>query len=390
LSDFDEYLQLVRRLGPGGINRSENDLSSNLNNALSSFGLHGVIDTGSGSNRAKRPDIALYVEQDAADVGAAADVVIESKKPAEVSQFATLLEALTHDALWQDKFAPYVAAHAERIAFFLLTTFDRFLVVPISTEMRSLIQTPTAYPDIASRLTALRSAVSFDIRDTEGESAFTAWCNGHLIPGVLSPPRLSAISDLRSVESADALESFASDLADIVVGPEGRGASSGAIIHAIRAGGTRLDELAPEVQRALVVYTMAANGGMAVDAAQNYIATHWQDEWSEFVSASVHSLIGRLFAIKAIEDGFCVDTEPPLIPRDDWVFHSDRFDEIELGRLPEAFFEGMAGLAEVDNAAVKDLAATGRFYDWLGPQLDPAAFRRLLAIFCCTGRSTCR
>jgi methylase of polypeptide subunit release factors len=381
LSDFDDYLQLVRRLGPGGINRSENDLSSNLKNALSSFGLHGVIDTGSGSNRAKRPDIALYVEQDAADVGAAADIVIESKKPAEVSQFATLLEALTHDALWCDKFVPYVAAHAERVTFFFLTTFDRFLIVPISTEMRSKIQTPTAYPDSASRLLALRSALSFDIRDTAGERAFAAWCNAHLTHEALSPPLLSAISDLRSVESADALESFASDLADIVVGPEGRG-SSGAIIQAIKAGGTRLEELAPEVQRALIVYTMAANGGMAVDAAANYIATHWQDEWSEFVSASVHSLIGRLFAIKAIEDGFCVDTKPPLIPRNDWVFHTDRFDEIEPARLPEAFFEGMAGLADADNAAVKDLAATGRFYDWLGPQLDSAAFRRLLAIFC--------
>ena len=65
MSDFDEYVPLVGRLGTGGINRSENDLSSNLKNALSSFGLHGVIDTGSGSNRSKRPDIALYVERDA-------------------------------------------------------------------------------------------------------------------------------------------------------------------------------------------------------------------------------------------------------------------------------------------------------------------------------------
>lgn len=41
----------------------------------------------------------------------------------------------------------------------------------------------------------------------------------------------------------------------------------------------------------------------------------------------------------------------------------------------------MAKLADVDNAAVRDLAATGRFYDWLAPQVDAPAFRRLLALF---------
>jgi hypothetical protein len=102
---------------------------------------------------------------------------------------------------------------------------------------------------------------------------------------------------------------------------------------------------------------------MAVEVAEGYLRTHWQDEWAEFVSASVHSLIGRLFAIKAIEDGFCVDTEPPLIPRSEWIFHTTRFDQIEPSRLTQAFFEGMARLAETNNAAVKDLAATGRFYD---------------------------
>jgi len=103
VSDFDEYVLLVRRLGTGGINRSENDLSSNVKSALSSFGLHGVIDTGSGSNRSKRPDIALYVERDAADVGAA-DIVIESKKPHELSHFPTLVDALVENILWREKF----------------------------------------------------------------------------------------------------------------------------------------------------------------------------------------------------------------------------------------------------------------------------------------------
>lgn len=381
LSAFDEYLRLVKRLGTGGINRSENDLSSNLKNALASFGLHGVIDTGSGSNRAKRPDIALYVERDAADVGAAADIVIEAKKPVEVASFDTLLDALIDDWLWQDKFVPYVTAHAERIAYFILTTFDRFLVVPIGNDLRGAINKANAFPDRESRRAALISANIFQLNSDKGESAFSSWCEGHLRADALSPPRLSSIVDLRAVDDAEALERFASDLADIVVGPEGKSLSSGALIYTIRAGGTHLDELAPEIQRALIVYTMAANGGMSVDAAQKYIATHWQNEWSEFVSASVHSLIGRLFAIKAIEDGFCVDTDPPLIPQSDWVFHTQRFDVVSIDELPRQFFDALAGLAHVENAAVKDLAATGRFYDWLGPQLDATAFRRLLAIF---------
>lgn len=252
MNAFDDYLLLVKRLGTGGINRSENDLSSNLKNALASFGLHGVMDTGSGSNRVKRPDVALYVERDAADVGAAADIVLESKNPSEVSQFDTLVNALAHDTLWHDKFVPYVAAHAERISYFILTTFDRFLIVPVSTAIRSTIQDATAYPNSTSRKLAFASALTFDLRDGEGERSFGAWCRGHLSPEALSPPPLSSITDLRSVDGADALESFASDLADIVVGPEGRSASSGALIHAVSVGATRLDELAPEVQRALV------------------------------------------------------------------------------------------------------------------------------------------
>lgn len=381
MSDFDDYLQLVGRLGTGGINRSENDLSSNLKNALSSFGLHGVIDTGSGSNRTKRPDIALYTERDAADVGAAADIVVESKKPAELSGFATLLDALVDDRLWTDKFVPYVTAHVDRISYFVLTTFDRFLIVPIGADLRSAVGAPGSFGDLSSRRAVMTTASIFDLREGGGQDAFGAWCESHLKPESLSPPTLSSISDLRSVDDADALEHFAGDLADIVVGPEGRASISGALIYTIRAGGSRLDELAPDLQRALVVYTMAANGGMSVDAAEDYIATHWQAEWSEFVSASVHSLIGRLFAIKAIEDGFCIGATPPLIPQADWVFHSNRFDDVATDDLPSQFFSALAGLAQVENAAVKDLAATGRFYDWLAPQLDAAAFRRLLAIF---------
>jgi len=150
--------------------------------------------------------------------------------------------------------------------------------------------------------------------------------NASATPESLSPPSFSSISDIRSINSGEALEVFASALADVVAGPEGRTASSGALVATIHIHESTLEDLAPPVQRALVIYTMAANGGMAVDGTQQYLKTHWQAELAEFISASVHSLIGRLFAIKAIEDSFCIATEPPLIPPQDWVFHTDQFN----------------------------------------------------------------
>ena len=381
VSDLGNFLALVRRLGAGGLNRSENDLSSNLKEALSSFGLHGVVDTGAGANRAKRPDIALYVDPDAADVGAAADVIIESKRPAELSAFPSLMTALVDDWLWSDKFVPYVGAHAERVAYFVLTTFERFLVVPITAGLRRQVLDASAYPDRQSREAALAKTLEFDLTSPEDERNWAAWCEDELTPAGLSPPLLSDIADLREISGPDELELFASDLADLVVGREGRPSPGGALISTVRLGGSSVDDLPAETHRGLIIYTMAAHGGMSVDAAREHLRTEWQSELAEFVTASVHSLIGRLFAVKVIEDAFCLGTTPPLIPERDWVFHSTRFDDVEPAELPQRFFEALAALSDADNPAVRDLAATGRFYDWLAPQVSSSAFRRLLALF---------
>src|SRR5262249_22589126 len=105
---FASFLELVGRLSSADLNRSENDLSANLKSALSSFGLYAVLDTSGGSDRRRRPDISLYTELAAADTGAAADVVVEAKKPAELAAFATMSEALTSAEVWNSKFLPYV------------------------------------------------------------------------------------------------------------------------------------------------------------------------------------------------------------------------------------------------------------------------------------------
>jgi len=381
VAEIDDYLNLVGRLGAGGINRSENDLSANLSIALSSFGLHGVVDTGSGANRVKRPDIALYTESEAADVGSAADVVVEAKRPSELSAFASLVEALVDDDLWNDKFVPYVAAHAERVSYFVLTTFLRFLVVPISPETRKNVQLSDRYSDTASRRAALSRAVAFDLTHSSGPQEWADWCSLHLSPEAIAPPALSQIVDLRTVSSNDDLELFAAALADVVVGPEGRPTPGGALIANVQFGGGALDELPAQTHRSLMIYTMAAHGGMGVEAAREWLSRNWRSELAEFVSASIHSLIGRLFAVKVIEDAFCIGTTPPLIAEADWVFHSTRFDDCERQLLPERFFESLGALSGSANPAVRDIAATGRFYDWLAPQVDPTAFRRLLTLF---------
>jgi hypothetical protein len=120
---------------------------------------------------------------------------------------------------------------------------------------------------------------------------------------------------------------------------------------------------------------------MTLQDAQRHLSNQLADELSEFLSASIHSLIGRLFAVKTIEDCFCADVDPPLIPQPLWVFHSTRFDLTQDRELPSQFFAALALLGHADNPAVRDLAATGRFYDWLAPQFDPVIFRRLIELF---------
>ena len=381
LRRFNQYLALVRRLSAADLNRSENDLSSNLKAALSDFGLHGVLDTGSGSNRRKRPDIALFVSLDDADAGTAADILIEAKKPHELARFTSLREALLDQELWDQKFIPYLQANVERVSYFILTTFECFLAVPISNELRRGIQTPSIYENSTVRTQALSAAVSFDIRQDDGAQALLDWCIHHIRPEAINPPNLQSLLDLRRLTNADDLENFANELADVVVGPEGRPSPGGALLSSIYLNAARLDDLPPRARSALVIYTMSAHGGMSIDETHAHLRGHLPEELAEFVGASIHSLVGRLFAVKTIEDAFCIDVEPPLLPRSLWVFHTDRFEQLSTEELPAAFFDALGALDHSTNPAVNDLAATGRFYDWLAPQIDPAAFRRLLTLF---------
>src|SRR5579862_1021633 len=121
---------------------------------------------------------------------------------------------------------------------------------------------------------------------------------------------------------------------------------------------------------------MSAHGGMTVEEAHEHLQENSAEDLAEFLGASIHSLVGRLFAAKTIEDAFCIGVDPPLLPNAYWVFHANRFDALPDEHLPAAFFEALGALDHSDNPAVRDLAATSRFYDWLAPEVDPTAFRR--------------
>ena len=157
------------------INRSENDLSANLKKRSVGVRAKWSSLTRKGTNIRKRPDIALYVSLDGADAGAAADIVIRSKKPEEVANFSSLEDALIDDTLWNDKFVPYVAAHVERVSYFVLTTFKSFLVVPISDALRQALRSPTAFYAKEQRKAAVAHSQAFNLREERGTSEFLNW-----------------------------------------------------------------------------------------------------------------------------------------------------------------------------------------------------------------------
>ena len=379
-SEFESFLSLVGRLSSEEINRSENDLSARLRRALEALGLHTVVDTGGGANRRPRPDILCYVELSDADLVVAADALVELKKPAELRAFPSLSDALVSPDIWQEKFVPYVRSHAARISYFTLTDFRRFLVVPISDELRTVIAREIIEEKPSLKAAARSGSTEFQLREPTGAEAWWRWCETHFTPSALHPPPITAITNLRRLSSAHDLEGFAADLTDVVVGIEDApiGAS---LVGSIEQTATNLGGLPEDVRRALVIYTMAQHSSMSIEVAEPFLRHHFDAELRTFVAASIHSLVGRLFAFKTIEDCFCIGVEPPLVERDKWVFHTAGYDHIPAEQLPAAVFRGMEKLTTVSNPAVRDLAATHSFYDWIAARVDPAAFRRLFSAF---------
>jgi hypothetical protein len=112
------YITLAKKVASGSTARGENDLSSNLAAVFGSLGLFTVIDTSVAKSGRKRPDILGYVSSDDADLVLPADFVIESKKPTELSGYASIADAVVGDLLWEDKTYSYICSNITRIQYF--------------------------------------------------------------------------------------------------------------------------------------------------------------------------------------------------------------------------------------------------------------------------------
>jgi hypothetical protein len=317
-----KFLDLVAKVHAGTTGRSENDLTSYLAKYLQSLGLHTVIDTGGLNRGRKRPDLRAYVDETSADLVLPAEIVIESKKPAELKHFSSIVDALLDDELWNEKTVPYIAANIERIQYFGVATFVSIAFVAISPALRrgfaELIRTSS--PDRHSELKkeVRKQAVEFDLTqslpssNSRSTSAWEEWCKTHLPSTALTPPSFSEILNVLAVENAHHLEEFASRLADVVAGARDGELVDGGMFRAIRGSiPNEYDLLTAEVRRDLQLFLMMQHPGADLKAAESFAHSNLKQALDEFVASSVHSLIGRLFAFKSIEDGFCVGVDTP-------------------------------------------------------------------------------
>lgn len=376
MSAATQFIDLVQRLSAQEIARSENDLSARLSRCYEEIGLSTVIDTSSGQDTRKRPDITLHVDAGSADLAGVAEVAIEAKKPGELP--GELMDALIGTNLWTDKFIPYVRAHIAGIQYFCLTTFERHLYVRITPDIRTLIADGAVEPDRFEAMVR-NSAQSFDLRSNASE--WVAWVSSALSAEALAPLPISDVLDLASISTAEELDSFADELATLIAGEIGEPESPFALVHAIRVSAEVVSDLPPDVAASLSVYVLAQHPAMDAAAANEYLASHLAEELANFISASVQSLVGRLFAFKVIEDCFCIGVEPPLIEPQQYVFHTDTYNALSNDQLVTAVFQRIRGLEADAPPAIQNLAKTGRFYDWIETRADANAFRRVFRTF---------
>src|SRR5205085_6242161 len=103
---------------------------------------------------------------------------------------------------------------------------------------------------------------------------------------------------------------------------------------------------------------------------------------NDFLAASIHSLISRLFAFKAVEDIFCVGEVRPLLEQKLWIFGTSDFDSADLAATRKIAFEKFRGVKKAANPAIRQFATYGAFFDWIETAIDPTLFSALLRIYC--------
>jgi hypothetical protein len=126
---------------------------------------------------------------------------------------------------------------------------------------------------------------------------------------------------------------------------------------------------------------MTQHPGMSLNGVETLAREKPTEVVTEFVAASIHSFIGRMFAFKAIEDIFCIREPVPLIPKDDWIFCTTRYNGKDPEQIRTEVFARIRRLKESAPAAIQRFAVYGFFFDWIERYVDPILFRSLLEMF---------
>jgi hypothetical protein len=371
------FLTLAEKVEARATPRSENDLSANFANCLQALGLSTVLDTRITNGGRKRPDVLAYVSSEDADLVLPAEIVIESKKPEELSDFNTIADAVCSGWFWDEKTVPYVRENLTRIQYFVLTTFTAFAIVTISDALRRSFIEWKPGQDRTLRDAVRANITTFTFHSSSQQDAWRSWLESHFSPAQLAPVAISTVASAYSVESRQDLENFAGRLAAFAAGnPEvGNSGLFGAVRTALPHA---YDLLGGFVKRDLHLFLMIQHPGMSLSAVETLAKEHPEEVVSEFVAASIHSLIGRLFALKVIEDKFCVREDEPLIDQDYWIFRTTRYDGRPSEEIRRELFRSLRELKNSGSLAIQRFAGYGFFFDWIENHIDPILVRSLL------------
>jgi len=385
----DGFLSLVRRVRAGSTPRSENDLSSRLAGVFEELGLHTVVDTSVASGSRKRPDVLAYSSLEDADLVSPAEVVVEAKKPEEVEGYSGLTEAIVSERYWYDKTYPYLRDNIARVRYFSFTTFAEFAIFAVTAEIREALVASFRSGDAsceALRERIGRETLSFRLHDEgagpDKAAAWVAWAREHLNPGALGSVPLSETRNSVVVGGAGDLEELAARLSVFAAGSTSPSLPNAGMFQSIRRRlGDDYDALDADVRRDLLIFAMSQRPGLDTTAAEAVVRDDVAGSLQEFVAASIHSLMSRLFAAKAIEDAFCVGEDEPLIEEGLWLFATDAYDALDAEGVRTEVFRRVRGLAESDNEVVRRFARYGFFFDWIEDYVDPVVLRALVETF---------
>ena len=387
---IDQFLNLVRRVYEGSTARSEDDLTARMSRVFEGIGLHTVVNTRVSSGSRIRPDVLGYVSEQDAHLVLPAELVVESKKPEEIEGFPSLTDAMVGDHYWADKTYPYLRDNIARVRYFAFTTFTEFSIFAVTRGIRHALAIDFESGDgtcLDLRERIRREALSFKLYDTDQRGPTAAkgrvdWVSEHLEPDALTPLPLSVIRNSVVIKDSEGLEALAGRLAIFAAG-SGDPASpdSGLFRSARRHVGGTYATLSEEVQRDLLLFAMSQHPSLDMEQATHLIRDNLRRSLDEFVASSIHSLLSRLFALKVIEDCYCVGIDPPLIEPGMWLFATDAYDPLDPEQIRAEVFRRIRSLRESTNPFVRGFAEYGFFFDWIEIYVDAVLFRSLVETF---------